>query len=121
MTIKTIFTERPLVSERFRYGGTLDKYALIMDEETVIDYKSGKDIYDDYFMQLIACAELLIENGFPVKRAIVVNMPKTKGDNFKIDSKSVDSLIEAGYFEKFLAARDVYYASQKIKDYKEVL
>lgn len=121
MTIKTIFAEKQLVSEKFKYGGMLDKYALIVDEETLIDYKSGKDIYDDYFIQLIAYSNLLLENGYPVKRAIIVNMPKTKGDNFKIDSKSIDSLFEAGYFEKFLAARDVYYSDQKIKQYKEVL
>ena len=48
-------------------------------------------------------------------------MPKTKGDNFNIASKSVGSLVEAGYFEKFLGARDVYYAGKKIKAYKEVL
>ena len=121
MTIKTIFAEKELVSELYLYGGKLDKYALVSGEKTLIDYKSGKDIYDEYFVQLSGYINLLIENGYPVDRAIIVNMPKTKGDNFKIDSKSVTSLFEAGYFEKFLAARDVYYADKKIKAYKEVL
>lgn len=120
MTIETIFVEKELVSEVYRYGGKIDKYAYVTKEETLIDYKSGKDIYDEYWVQLTAYINLLLENGHPVKRATLVNMPKTKGDNFKIDSKSVDSLFEAGYFEMFLAAKDAYYAAQKIKAYKEV-
>jgi hypothetical protein len=109
------------VSHIYRFGGKIDKLALVTGEQTLIDYKSGKDIYIEYFYQLTAYCQLLIENGYPVKRAIIVNMPKTKGDNFKVDSKSVDSLFEAGYFDVFQGAKDVYYASKKIKAYGEVL
>lgn len=120
MDIETILFEKELVSEVDRYGGTIDKYAYVTGEETLIDYKSGKDIYIEYFYQLTAYVNLLIENGYPVKRAIIVNMPKTKGDNFKVDSKSVESLFEAGYFDVFRGAKDVYYATKKIKKYGEV-
>lgn len=121
MQIETIFCEKELVSEVHLYGGKIDKYAYVTDEETLIDYKSGKDIYDEYFYQLTAYVNLLLENGYPVKRAIIVNMPKTKGDSFKVDSKSVEALFEAGYFDMFCAAKAAYYASKKIKAYKEVL
>lgn len=119
--IKTIFVEKEMVSQLYRYGGKIDKYAYVTREKTLIDYKSGKDIFDEYFIQLIGYIQLLLENGHEVTRAILVNMPKTKGDNFKVDSRSVKSLFAAGYFEKFLGLRDTYYADQKIKAYKEVL
>jgi len=121
MQIETIFCEKEMVSEVYLYGGKIDKYAYVTGEETLIDYKSGKDIYDEYFYQLTAYVNLLLENGHSVKRAIIVNMPKTKGDSFKVDSKSVETLFEAGYFDMFCAAKDAYYASKKIKAYKEVL
>ncbi len=118
MKIKTITAEEPLVSKEFMYGGTVDKYAYITGEETLVDYKSGKDIYDDYFIQLTAYCRLVIESGQPLKRAITVNMPKAKGNNFKADSRSVESLFEAGYFEKFLYCVGIYYANRKMKNYK---
>jgi len=121
VNVETVFVEKPFVSEKNRFGGTLDKYALISGEETLIDYKSGKDIYDEYFYQLIAYCALAMENGYPVKRAIIVNIPKTKGDNFKIQSYSVDYLFDAGYYDVFLHAVAIYYAKKKIKASKEAI
>jgi hypothetical protein len=121
MNIETIFVEKAFVSEQYRYGGTLDKYAMITGEETLIDYKSGKDIYDEYFFQLIAYCMLAIENGFPVKRAIIVNMPKTRGDNFKIQSYNFAYLLDNGYFDVFLNSVGIYYAKKKIKAAKDVI
>ena len=119
--IKTILFEKDFVSEQYLYGGTLDKLAEINGELTLIDYKTGKDLYETNFIQLIAYINLAIEQGYDVKRGIAVNMPKTKDNSFAIKSVTVETLFKAGYFEWFLSGRDAYYAEQKTKKFKEVL
>lgn len=118
LEVKTILFEEEFVSEKYLYGGTLDKLAYVNKDSTLIDYKSGKDIYESHFIQLSAYTNLAIENGYEVERAIIVNMPKTKGDNFAIKSVSASSLFEAGYFKWFLASVDAYYAEQQTKKFK---
>jgi len=120
MTMETILFEKLLVSEKHKYGGKPDKLALISNEETLLDYKSGKDIYDEYWMQVTAYAVLLLEHGYNPTRCMIINMPKAKGDNFKIESRGLADLLDAGHFELFIAARDAYYAGKKIKAHKEV-
>ena len=119
LPMENIFVEKSLTSKKYRYGGTLDKYCKIGDEPTLIDYKSGKDIYEDYFYQLAAYAKLLTINGYPVKRAICANFPKAEGDNFKVASVSISYLFRAGFFELFLGCLKIYYADQKIRNYKK--
>ncbi len=120
-SIKTILFEKDFVSEKKSYGGTLDKLAEINGELSLLDYKTGKDIYEENFIQLTAYINLAIEQGYPVKRGIAINMPKTKGNSFAIKSVPVETLFKAGYFKWFLAARDAYYAEQLTKKFKEVL
>ena len=119
--IKTILFEKDFVSEEHLYGGTLDKLAEINNELTVIDYKTGKDLYETNFIQLIAYINLAIEQGYDVKRGIAVNMPKTKGSSFAIKSVTVETLFEAGYFEWFLSSRDAYYSEAKTKAFKNII
>jgi hypothetical protein len=120
-SVKTIFVEKPLVSELYQYGGTIDKYCTISKQHTLIDYKSGKDIYEEYLYQAAAYTNLLIENGYKVDRALIVNMPKESGDNFKVLSVSTKSLLNNGYFDVFLKSVEIYYARKKIKNLKEVI
>jgi hypothetical protein len=121
MTMKTILTEKDFVSEKYHYGGTMDKLAEINGELTLIDYKTGKDIYDTNFIQLAAYTNLAIEQGYDVKQSIAVNMPKTKGNSFNIKSVPAEMLFEAGYFKWFLSSVDAYYAEQQTKKFKEVI
>ena len=50
--IEPIYLEMPLVSERHRFGGTADFYGRIDGRLTLLDFKTGKGIYDDYWIQL---------------------------------------------------------------------
>lgn len=120
-SVKTIFVEKPLVSEIYQYGGTIDKYCTISKEHTLIDYKSGKDIYEEYLYQGAAYVNLLIENGYKVDRVMIVNMPKEAGNNFKTLSVSADSLLNNGYFDLFLKSVEIFYLKKKIKNLKEVI
>lgn len=59
-----IKTELSLISEVYQYGGTLDLVALVDDRLSIVDWKTGKDVYEDHIIQLQAYATLWHEN-FP--------------------------------------------------------
>lgn len=117
---KTLMVETQFVSEIYRFGGTFDKYGIIQAKYVLIDYKSGKDLYEENLLQGSGYAKLIIENGYPLDEVWPVNLPKTTDGNFKHQSVSVECLFNNGYFEKFMAGVAAWYASQKIKQSKEV-
>lgn len=83
--------EEPLVSERHRFGGTPDFFGIVDGVFTLLDFKTGKGIYDDYLYQLAAYNILLRESG-------VIPM------NFRI--LRIGRLPEEGFEEKQVTALD---------------
>lgn len=79
-----ILLETPLVSEKYQYGGTPDNYCLKDGLHTLIDYKTGKAIYDEYFYQLAGYKQLLEENGYPVDRCIVLRIGRDEQEGFEV-------------------------------------
>jgi hypothetical protein len=61
LDLTMIETETPLVSEKHRYGGTLDAVALISGEPLLFDWKTSNSTYPDYIAQVAAYRELLRE------------------------------------------------------------
>lgn len=59
-------TEVPLVSERYKFGGTLDAM-LIRGKRSLGDWKTSNKIYPEYLVQ-IAAYGLLWEENFPEKK-----------------------------------------------------
>jgi hypothetical protein len=64
VAFQAIESEISLVSEKYQYGGTIDSVALINDEVCLLDLKTGKDVYPDAIVQLMAYRHLWNEN-FP--------------------------------------------------------
>lgn len=62
MTI--IATEEPIVSERYRFGGTLDAVGKDKNGLCILDWKSSNGVYADYALQL-AAYRLLWEEAHP--------------------------------------------------------
>ena len=61
--LEIIATEVPLVSEDYRYGGTIDAVGREADGRLVlVDWKSSNAIYSDHLLQLSAYAELWDES-----------------------------------------------------------
>lgn len=58
--------EVPLVSETYRFGGTIDAIAELNGKSYLIDFKTSNDVYADHKIQLAAYNQLLYENGFTV-------------------------------------------------------
>lgn len=78
--VDPISIERPLVSERMRYGGTPDLIAHVDGRLCVVDWKTSSRIRPEYVAQLAAYAALWTEHtGAVVERGIVVRCPKDGG------------------------------------------
>lgn len=82
-TIEPILLETPLVSEKKRYGGTIDCYAKLNGEPWLIDFKTGKGLYDEMFIQVAAYKNLLLENGYKVKGAAILRIGRDETEGFE--------------------------------------
>lgn len=103
--LKPILLEKSLVSNKHNYGGTPDFIGIVNKSSTELwDYKSSKDIYEDYIPQLIGYAKMAIENKVVPKfdRLVIVNIPKTDDGNFKVASYDMYSPIMEYYFQILL-------------------
>jgi hypothetical protein len=82
--MKPILLEEKLVSEKHQYGGSIDCYADILGKKVLVDFKTGKAIYDNMAYQLSAYRNLLEENGHEVDYAVILNIPRAETENFAV-------------------------------------
>jgi len=82
--------EVPQVSEIFQFGGTPDLYCRLRrkgEKEwkwTLLDWKSGKDIYAESLVQVVGGYTLLLEEqDKPIDQVILLNIPKGEDDKFR--------------------------------------
>ena len=82
--IVPIVVEQPLVSEVYQFGGTPDFYGAVNDVLTLIDYKTGKGIYDEHFIQVAGGYVILLEEaGHKIEDVVILNIPRSEGDSFQ--------------------------------------
>lgn len=111
--VKPILVEVPLVSEKHKYGGTPDVYGEMDGELTLLDFKTGAAIYPEFFLQVAAYSQLLIENGYPHQKIIILNLPKSEGDSFQVQQVSADSL--ELQFKKFMHCVEIWELDREMK------
>lgn len=109
--IEPILIEKSLISEKHRFGGQIDIFAKINGVNELIDLKTGKGIYQEYFIQVGAYGKLLEENGYKVDRIRILNIPRAESESFK--EELVGHLEE--YWQIFLNALSIYYLLKKVK------
>jgi hypothetical protein len=115
--VRPILVETPLISEKYRYGGTPDVYGEMDDQITLLDFKTGSGIYDDQVLQVAAYSQLLNENGYPHKKIIILNIPKSEGDSFQVKQISADELdLE---FKEFMHFVEIWELERQIKARKK--
>jgi len=109
--MEVIESELPLVSERYKFGGTLDA-AMVHDRLSLGDWKTGK-LYDSHLIQVCGGYALLWEENFP-------DRPITGGFNLLSFTKEGDfghkwwqDVPEAK--RAFLLMRELYDLVDKIK------
>jgi len=109
--IEPVMVETPLVSEKYRFGGTIDFFGLIDDEFHLLDFKTGKSIYAEHFAQLAAYNELLAENGHLAKGARIVRLGRTEDEGF--EERVAGNLDK--HWRIFLACKDIYELQKEIR------
>lgn len=81
-TVTPILCEAALVSERHRYGGTVDMYALIDGVKTIVDYKTGRAIYPEHVYQVAAYRNLLEEHSYTVDAVRILQIGRSEDEGF---------------------------------------
>ena len=108
--VEPVWCERPMVSEKMRFGGTIDCLAYIDGELELIDFKTGSAVYPEYFVQTAAYRKLLEENGFDVKRIRILRIGRDETEGFEervvSDSRK--------YFEIFEHLLGIYYLKRDL-------
>jgi hypothetical protein len=104
--LKPILIEQVVYSRRYGFAGTLDLLAEIKGKLTVVDWKTGKAVYDEAHLQNAAYRVAIREMGHanPVA-GMMVRLPKVETDpEFEV----VEAEPEAPCFEAFLHVQKVW-------------
>ena len=113
--VEALLVETPLVSELLRYGGQIDCLARIDGVATLLDLKTGKAIYNEYFDQLAAYAYLLEENGwvgdFRKLPTMILRIGRDETEGFEV-KKGINS---ERHFERFNVCRQLYELNKELK------
>lgn len=109
-TVEPIICEEPMVSDKMMFGGTVDCYCKLDGRPVLLDFKTGKAIYEEYFVQTSAYKELLIENGFPVDEVKILRVGRDETEGF--EERSVRDT--RPYFSIFKSLLDIYYIKKEL-------
>lgn len=108
--IEPIICEVPMVSDKLRFGGTVDCYCMMDGVPTLLDFKTGKAIYDEYFVQVSAYKELLLEAGHPVERVQILRIGRDETEGF--EERAITDTTK--YFNIFANLLDIYYIKREL-------
>lgn len=98
VNFKPLLCEQPVWSNVYRYAGTMDLLAEINGEITLLDWKTGKAIYDEAYLQNVAYRQALFEMRLLPElqirdlKGMIVRLPKLEKDpEFEAKPISEDS------------------------------
>lgn len=111
--IEPILIEEPLVSEEFKYGGTLDLFGKVDDEYEITDFKTGSGIYKEMFYQVGGGYNRLIREKVhnSIQKIRILNIPRTEDESFREEVKT--NLEE--YWQAFYHLLQFYYVDKELK------
>ena len=81
--VEPIMVEMPLVSEQYRFGGTIDFFGKIDSQPTLVDFKTGKAIYSEFFYQLAGYNQLLAEAGQTIGAIRILRVGRNEEEGFE--------------------------------------
>lgn len=99
--VSIVVRERTVFSKKYKVGGTLDLLAIILSDDLpyVIDIKTGKDIYEEAFVQTATYRAMLTEEGVKTEGIAVLLLREDGEYDFK---KRTEPDVLDEYFELFL-------------------
>lgn len=81
VTLEPILCEQIVYSRQYGYAGTMDLLANVRGVPTLLDWKTGKAVYPEAFLQSVAYQHALVEMGHAAADVgAIVRLPKTIGD-----------------------------------------
>lgn len=82
VNLKPVLIEKTVYSKAHGYAGTMDLLARVNGILTLIDFKSGKAVYPEAFLQSAAYSIALEEMGYvlPSSDALIIRLPKVDTD-----------------------------------------
>ena len=80
IALEPLAIERTVYCEACGYAGTLDLYARVEGALTVLDWKSGRAIYPEAFLQNVAYRHAAARQGLPSSQGLIVRVPKLMDD-----------------------------------------
>ena len=100
--VEWVTTEERIYSKKYKYAGTVDAVAIIDDKFSVIDFKTSKQIYKSYKLQVYAYKQAIEEMyGKEVESCWILRFDKTTG---KFQAKE----IKENYLPAFIKGLDFY-------------
>ena len=113
--------EQAVYSARYQYAGTVDVFGLALmadqgEQEAVLDWKTGKAVYDEALLQNAAYVTAMIEMGLaqPGCWGAVVRLPKAETDP-EPEVRTISPRERAEHFEAFLAVKHLWQWMQDRK------
>ena len=113
-----IASELQLVSEKERYGGTIDLYGKLVsldqgvpDKCVLIDLKTSGACYPEHYTQVAGgYAPLLRENGYPVDDVYILRIGRSEEEGFEFRRVPAQDLHE----KRFKLCRDLYEINKRL-------
>jgi hypothetical protein len=111
--VRPTLVEVSMVSEVFRFGGTVDFYGEIDGRLELGDYKTGNGIYPEMWYQLAGYGMLLAEHGHHVDARRIINIGRDETENF-IESTRPGPPLEDEILI-FRSCQAIYEARKRLK------
>ncbi len=81
VSLKPVLIEQVVYSKLYQFAGTMDLLARVNGALTLVDFKTGKGIYPEAFLQSAAYQTALCEMGYVTPSAgLIVRLPKVETD-----------------------------------------
>lgn len=108
---KLIFVEKPLVSEKYGFGGTIDLYCEINGVKTLVDIKTSNACREEHKVQVSAYEQLMNENVHLIEDVKILRVGRKENDGFEI----IDVPQRETRFKKFVYLLAVYKLNNTLK------
>jgi hypothetical protein len=114
VNLKPVLIEQTVYSKAYGFAGTMDLLGRVNGDLTLIDFKSGKAVYPESFLQSAAYSVALGEMGYVLpSTAVIVRLPKVDTDP-EFEVVTVPPV--ADLFPVFLAVKELWkwsYANEE--------
>ena len=81
--VEPVLIEEPMVSEQYKFGGTIDCLGKINGSLCLLDFKTSSGIFPEMMVQVVAYRQLLAEHGHKVDQTTILRIGRTPDEGFE--------------------------------------